>query len=272
MGLDTDTIVARHVAHLERRNLARSTIYQRRRALARLGDLDLLAVDTDDLIDALAHLDKPQSRRTEIMHWAGFYGWAYREGLIERDPTIALERPKVPRRLPRPMPDEDKHRALAYAPDKIRPMLYLAAYAGLRACSIAPLRAEDVSFTDRLLCNVYVKGGHHRNVPMSTTLANALANCALPTHGWLFPMVTDPARHFQPWRISSECNRYLHSLGIDHTLHTLRHWFGTQYLKAVQGNLRKTQEAMGHASPATTAIYTLVTQDEIAEGMELLPA
>jgi integrase len=40
--------------------------------------------------------------------------------------------------------------------------------------------------------------------------------------------------------------------------HQLRHWFGTNVLRAADGNLRVAQERLRHASPASTAIYTPV--------------
>lgn len=87
-------LVSDHLAHLRRRNLRPSTIYQRQRTLARLGDVDLLWLSTEDLA---LHLDArdltPGSRRTEIMHLHGFYEWAVKEGLVDRDPTEGLERP-----------------------------------------------------------------------------------------------------------------------------------------------------------------------------------
>jgi site-specific recombinase XerC len=48
---------------------------------------------------------------------------------------------------------------------------------------------------------------------------------------------------------------YLRSVGVDATAHQLRHWFGTT-VYARSKDLRLTQELMGHASRATTAIYT----------------
>jgi site-specific recombinase XerC len=263
-------LVNEHLAHLERRNLAASTINQRRRALARLGDVDLLGLTTADLARALdARALSPEARRQEIMHWHGFYSWAVKQGLLDADPTDGLERPKVPRRVPRPMPDRDKDRALTHAPMPERAMLYLAAYAGLRACEIAGLRAEHLWWPDRLIYIANGKGGKSAVVPMSALLASVLSTCGLPSEGWLFTKRDgDP---MPAHLVSHRCNRYLHSIGITSTLHSLRHWFGTNFLRASGGDLRRTQEAMRHASPATTAGYTLITQAEIAETIDRLP-
>ncbi len=73
----------------------------------------------------------------------GFYRWAHTHGLVERDPTYLLHRPALPRRLPRPIPDDRLAVALDRASARVRPWLYLAAYAGLRCCEIARGRSDD---------------------------------------------------------------------------------------------------------------------------------
>jgi site-specific recombinase XerD len=72
-------------------------------------------------------------------------------------------------------------------------------------------------------------------------------------------------------RVSSLCNVFLHDLGISHTLHTLRHWFGTQTLRVNGGDLRQTQELMRHQSPVSTAIYTWVDPKAAAVTVAALP-
>lgn len=272
-------VIDAHIAHLERKNLRPETVYQRRRALARLArTCSVLDATTEQLVANLDARDlSPQSRRTEIMHWAGFFAWAFSEGFINADPTLALERPKLPRRLPRPMSDEDKDRALALAPPPIKAMLHLAAYAGLRACEIAGLRAEHLNWQDRMIHIEEAKGGQNATVPMSSLLVSALSQCDLPTSGWLFRKqsgkyggyIDEPLK---PYSVCSKCNEYLHSLGIESTLHTLRHWFGTNAYRASQRDLRLTQELLRHASPTTTAVYTFVDPREAAKVVDLLPA
>ena len=72
--------------------------------------------------------------------------------------------------------------------------------------------------------------------------------------------------------VSQITNRYLHDIGIAHTLHTLRHWFGTNCYRVSGRDLRATQELMGHESPASTQVYTWVDPGELAEAVGRLPA
>lgn len=164
------------------------------------------------------------------------------------------------------MPDPDIALAFRTAPVRVAPILYLAFYAGLRCCEIAQLRAEDIG-PDVIVVNES-KGGHMTTVPLSPQLARALKDCELPARGWLFPR--HDSGHLTRSRVGQLANRHLASLGITHTLHTLRHAYGT-HLQRATGNLRVTQELMRHRSPASTAIYTFVSNEERTAALERLP-
>lgn len=60
--------------------------------------------------------------------------------------------------------------------------------------------------------------------------------------------------------------------GVTGTPHGLRHHFGTQVLRASGGDLRTTQRALRHASPATTAIYTQVADEALFRAIGGIPA
>jgi integrase len=192
--------------------------------------------------------------------------------VIDVDPTLRLHRPKLPRRLPRPMPDADVERALRFAPlPRVRPALYFAAYAGLRAIEIAQLRADDLHWSDRYVFLRDQKGGGEGTVPLSAPLAEGLATCQLPATGYLFPYLNGQPGHIPPHLLGGAVNRYLHDMGIAHTLHTLRHWYGTQVYRASNHDLRQTQELMRHRTPDTTALYTFVDPDERVSILDRLP-
>ena len=59
--------------------------------------------------------------------------------------------------------------------------------------------------------------------------------------------------------------------GVPGSAHSLRHFYGTQTLRSSGGNLRVTQELMRHASPATTAIYTKVDDEQMRAAVDALP-
>jgi integrase/recombinase XerC len=263
-------MVEDHLRHIRRRNLRPSTIQQRRRALVRLGrSCDLARVTTEQIEDWLDQRDlQPEGRATEISHLRGFYKWAAMEGRLDHDPTLRLVRPRVARRLPRPIPEGDLAMAVEFAPPDIRAMLMLAASAGLRACEIAGLHGEHVLLDDRVLLVAEGKGGGMSSVPIFPQLMPILRG--LPRSGPVFRL--SDGRPMRPHNVSQWCNNYLHGLGITHSLHTLRHRFGTRIYESSGHDLRATQELLRHASPVSSAIYTWVSPGHLASAVDRLPA
>ena len=169
--------------------------------------------------------------------------------------------PRTYRRLPRPIAEDDLAVALTEAPDRVRPWLLLAGWAGLRASEIARLRAEDLDETYL----VVRESKNHRDgvVPLSPWLTDELRRCDLARHGWLFPRHEGRPGPNRAWTVSQLANRHLHSLGLADTLHTLRHRFGTQVQRAGR-DFRVTQELMRHESEPVDN-YTFDIQVRIRE-------
>lgn len=218
----------------------------------------LLTATADDLAAWQRSISRMaiESICTYVAHVRGFYTWLARFR-HEPDITGLLTRPKVPRRLPRPIPDESLATALQAATGKTLIILLLMCMCGLRCGEIARLRRPDIQ--DRQSPPVVVvagKGGQGeqtRVVPMAPGLAEVLRAAGLPLVG--FVVTGADGRAMSPARVSQVTNDHLHELGIPETAHSLRHWFGT-YVYRQTGDIRLVQEMMGHASPATTAPYT----------------
>jgi integrase/recombinase XerC len=162
--------------------------------------------------------------------------------------------------MARPITEDDLEIAIESAVGNVRVWLVLAAWCGLRAKEIALLRAENIRLRDDppylLVASDATKGRRERIVPLPPFVVDELTRFGLPFRGLCWR-----AGHGQPVTpnfVSLVCNRYLHELGIESPLHKLRTRFGTQVHRAV-GNIRVTQELLGHTSPATTVIYTEVT-------------
>ncbi len=255
--MDDVDLIAQYIRYCEARNLRPTYVYHQRLALGRLVkhlDGPLLDVTTEVLAAYVESRDLgAAARATEIAYLRGFYTWALDEGLVTDSPARKLVRPRQPQRLPRPMPDGDVKRALAEAPCKVAPILNLAVYAGLRACEIAQLRTDDITDSPAMIRIRESKGGGESAVPVAPLLADVLARCPLPTTGYLFP--GRDGGHLSRSRICQIANGYLRALGIAHTLHTLRHAYGTAIYRATR-DLRVTQELMRHRSIQSTVGYT----------------
>jgi integrase/recombinase XerC len=229
---------------------------------------DLFAVTSEDL---QRHLNNPnwaqQTKKSHRSTLRSFYGWAYRYELIAKDPSADLRPIKIPVGRPRPAPEANVEAAIANASPTDQVMVLLAAYAGLRRNEIATLRQSEVE-GNRL--RVTGKGGRTRLVPIHPKLVEPLTQQLdrAKDHEWVFPSPVkyNCERHISPDYVSKTLKRLL---GGELTAHTLRHRFAT---KAYQGtkDIRAVQELLGHSSPSTTAIYTLIEDDQLASAVGMI--
>lgn len=210
------------------------------------------------------------SRATYIAQVHAFYAWATVTKKIDRNPSTGLVAPRLPRRQPRPISEPDLAMALMTAPDRIKPWLELAAYAGFRAGEVARLERADVhDELDNPVLLVRGKGHRERVVPMAARVWSALLVHGLPRHGWVFPRLDGEPGPITAYRVSQLAARHLHSIGVDATLHQLRHRFLTEIYRETK-DLRLTQDLAGHSSPTTTAGYAAWSPEAAAAAVAAL--
>lgn len=262
-------LIDEHCAHLVRLGRRPSSIDARRWALRRfetsVAPMPVMEVGIEQLRDFTGRPGGPAIRAAEVSHLRGFYRWAVSEDLRVDDPTVRLERPSVARGRPRPMPTGSVEYAINRARLPVRAIVQLAAYAGLRACEIAPLRGEDLR--DGWVEIHVQKGGHPGRARINPPLLPLIAE--LPKYGYLFPKQRGDGP-VSAGRISHLANTWLHAHEIDHTLHTLRHWYGTN-LRKISGDLLVTQRGLRHRSIQSTVIYTEIDDQEVATAADLIP-
>jgi len=256
------------VRDMHRRNLAAGTIEKRvsvlRRCETAIGK-PILEATEDDLLGWLdsRHTVGAKSRYTDISHLACYFHWAVINDLIVRDPTARIIRPQVRRCLPRPIPTADLEYVISQASaPQLHGMLMCAAYAGMRCAEISALDGGDVLDShDPPLIVAHGKGGKDRTIPAHPDVLRALRRIGIPHRG---PVFEDDGVRVPPWRVSHRLREHMHDCGVDCSGHQLRHWFGTNVYEQSGHDLRLTQELLGHASPATTAIYTQWSRKQAA--------
>jgi integrase len=276
-----DELIDAHLENLRFRNCSPGTIDQRRYLLRRfarfLEGRPMLEVTPDEIVAFLRRPMRgpgervPKSIISDLGGLTTFYRWALFQGLRDDNPCDRVDKPKVPRNLPRPIDEARLIRALATAPDRVRPMLILAAYAGLRAIEVAQLRGEDLrrDTTPPILTIRRQKGGDATSIPVSPIIV-ALFD-SMPRHGWLFPRMDGEPGPIKAYMVSHLANDHLHRIGYLDTFHSLRHRFGTQVYRASGRDIRQTQELLRHRSITSTAIYTKVDPVEAAATVASLP-
>lgn len=242
-----------------RRGLGGRTIEERDRVLDSLerwlNGIPLSAAtrpQVEEWLDSLALT--PRSRACYLSTVHNFYSWAVDEGFRPDDPTRTIRRPRLPRLIPRPISDRDLRSAMAQAPPRMRAWLCLAAFQGFRCKEIAGLTRDDVlEHRDPPVILVGEgKGGHQAVLPLNPETWASLLRLPMPKRGYIF--TTQEGRRFNDRTVSIYGARYLRDLGIDATMHQLRHRFGTAVWAATK-DMRVTQELLRHADPGTTAGY-----------------
>ena len=207
-----------------------------------------------------------------------FHRFMVRDGVADRDPAGGVSQPKLPRALPRPLTVEEVTRLLE-APDPATPVgirdraiLELLYGAGLRISELVGLDVDDVDL-DPGSVRVLGKGGKEREVPLGRYGREAVQAYVTRTRPEFASAKSRGALFLNQrgGRLTRQsCARLLaahvSTADIDRrvSLHTLRHSFATHLLEG-GADVRVVQELLGHASVATTQIYTLVTREHLRE-------
>jgi len=240
------------------------------RTLRRLEDKAGKPVQEMAAIDVSRYLADPAlstaSRDTYFRQINGFYRWWAQHGGVFV--TAQLPRPRVPKTEPRPISKEQLQRLLNTGMyHRTRVMVLLAAFAGLRVHEIAKFRGEDIDL-DRRTLRVTGKGGVTAVLPLHPLLVDAAQQ--MPRRGIWFPAnSTRAGEHVHRRSVSHVISLAMQRADIQATPHALRHWFATALLEAGV-DIRTVQTLMRHASLATTARYTAVTDQRRVEAIDRL--
>lgn len=265
------TLIDQYLEWLRRCNRSPQTISARRDILGRIDTAVPHGIElaTSEELGGWLYRDGWSAATKETYYGAisSFFVWATNpyDPKVDFNPVDLMPRPKCPRGLPRPVSDRQLRKILT---ESVSPYLLwslLAAYAGMRCCEIAQLDREDI--TPEAISIRRGKGGKPGVVPTHPAVWAAVEHLPDGPIAW-----TDnggPAN--AKWvsiRTAIYYRRHLGMPGVG--LHRLRHWFGTSTYKATK-DIRATQELLRHSSPATTAIYTLVSDEQRRLAVNALP-
>lgn len=249
-------------------------------------DALLFTATKEDVAHFILHLAKhdikPQSRARKLSAMRRFYGWLIRAERLSVDPTRLAVTPKLPKRLPRPV-EEDQLREIlqlsaAAASIDGAGMLAIRDYAilellyggGIRVSELCGLREGDVILSAGS-ARVRGKGDKERIVPLGESAITALDNYLRFARPQLLKLGRGKQRalllSIQGGQI---CRRRVHqiisAMGGEENLypHRMRHSCATHMLSN-GADLRAIQELLGHASIATTQIYTKVSSGHLQD-------
>lgn len=209
----------------------------------------------------------------------GFHKFLVEENILEHNVTADVNPPKLPKRLPKAVTVEQMSALIAATDgeDEVRvrdkALLELLYATGARISEAVGLNVDDVTVSEGMI-RLRGKGGKQRIVPVGS-YAQAALDAYLVRVRPVFSArgKSTPALFLGPrgarvsrqmaWLIIREAGERA-QLDIELSPHTFRHSFAT-HLLAGGADVRVVQELLGHASVATTQIYTLVTADTLRE-------
>lgn len=196
----------------------------------------------------------------------GFYRFLLIEGKAQSNPAADVQAPKAGRKLPKAL-DVDAVSQLLDQPASTplairdRAMMELFYSAGLRLAELAGIDLGDYR-PDEGLVRVLGKGSKQREAPVGGKAVAALqqwlrARRELAAPGELALFVSARGGRLSHRAIQARLTQAARAAGLPAHLHPhkLRHSFATHMLESTQ-DLRAVQELLGHASIATTQVYT----------------
>lgn len=186
----------------------------------------------------------------------------YEQTLKKEWHTLQLVRPDRKKKLPVVFSREEVKRVLSCAHRfQYQVCLHTIYACGLRLLEGTRLGVKDIDSDRKMLHVVQGKGGKDRYVPLPDHTLKLLRH-NWRTHrnpDWMFPSRSGDMPMSESG-LQRAFQAALRESGVhkDASVHTLRHSYATHLLEAGV-DLRIIQVYLGHASPATTAIYTHLT-------------
>ena len=228
----------------------------------------------------------PRSVARMLSSVRSFTAFAAAEGWLPLDPATAVRPPKAPSRLPKAISVHDMERLLGAAgtadddPVQLRDraLLELLYATGARISEAVGLSVDDVTTLDEddevAVVKVTGKGNKQRIVPLGSYARAAVdaylvrARPVFAARGTSTPALFLGARGARLSRQSAwlviQAAAERAELAAHVSPHTFRHSFATHLLEG-GADVRVVQELLGHASVATTQIYTMVTADMLRD-------
>ncbi|QQE76917.1 site-specific tyrosine recombinase XerD [Alicyclobacillus sp. SO9] len=250
--------------------------------LKKLSSTGLLEANRTHLLGYMSYLQScgraNSTMSRNLASLRSFYHYLLRSEVIEADPTVHVETPKIEKRLPKVLTVDEVERLLS-APNtasasgiRDKAMLELLYATGIRVTELISIQISDVNLSAGFL-KCMGKGSKERIIPIGDVAQGALRGYLNGSRDKLLRKHQTEALFLNHlgeqmsrqgfWKL---LKKYSQAAGItkDITPHTLRHSFATHLLER-GADLRSVQEMLGHADISTTQIYTHVTRGRLKE-------
>lgn len=219
-----------------------------------------------------------QSMKRAQSAMRGFFKYALKHRLIDKNPMTAMESPKSQRPLPKALSEIDVTMLInSPVTENIfglrdRAILEVLYGSGLRVSELTELTRDQIDH-DNLLLRVTGKGSKERIIPMTEAAASILKDYLAR----LFSEIPESRKTAQIFvnksggqistrSIARIIDKYVRQLAMMKNVspHQFRHSFATHLLNN-GADIRAVQEMLGHESLSTTQIYTKISKERLME-------
>ena len=276
--------ISQYLEYLEiERGLADNTLLAYRSDLYSLSDF-LLSIDVQELSSiSRMHLnmyikslyDKkytPRSITREIASIKGFFKWLSISECITHNPALAVEQPKLPKRLPKVLSMKEINELLSSGMSILdKAVLELLYAAGLRVSELSDIQLNNIDLNSRYL-RCTGKGSKERIVPIGKKACVAIKKY-LQEREYILKKYNLKSKYCFIKENGKKLTRqdvyvFINSLGKninkDISPHTIRHSFATHLLEN-GADLRVVQELLGHSDVSTTQLYTHISKKRLKD-------
>lgn len=253
-------------------------------------------IKLDDILAFTSYLtrefhSKASTRARKISTIRIFFKYLNKKAkLIDENPALDLETPKLDRRLPKYLSLEDSRKLLDVTSNEDNrncerdyAIITLFLNCGMRLSELVGINLQDIDFRECKL-NVIGKGSKERTIYLNKACMNAIAEylAVRPKEGIKHDKKYSEKALFLSERRTRISNRtvenivtkQLQSAGLDtrkYSVHKLRHTAATLMYQYGQVDIRALQKVLGHESIATTEIYTHVNDEQVRNAFESNP-
>lgn len=241
-----------------------------------LGAAELTQVQRTHINSYIRSLREKNYSATSVMRkiasLRGFFKWLCTCEICIQNPTLTMEQPKIPRKLPKVMTVAEIENILMQDLSKIERLIVELLYGcGLRVSELANLKTNSIDLNANYVkCSG--KGAKERLVPLGSKAKEALKNYFeqrdfltkkynLETKNLL---ISDSGRFLTRQDVYTFIHEQGKKIHKNISPHTLRHSFATHLLEN-GADLRIVQELLGHSDVSTTQLYTHISKKRLKE-------
>ncbi|MGN1326597.1 MAG: tyrosine recombinase XerC [Clostridia bacterium] len=227
---------------------------------------------------------KPATRARKAASIRVFFKYLSQKHLIDNNPAVNLETPKLGKRIPKYLSLDDSKKLLEATNneddrnnERDYAIITLFLNCGMRLSELVGINLKDIDFNENKL-NVIGKGNKERAIYLNKACINAINSyiSVRPKTGIKEGSKDALFLSERLERISNRTVQYivkkeLMRAGLDsnkYSVHKLRHTAATLMYKYGNVDIRALQELLGHESISTTEIYTHVDNEQIRNAVE----